>query len=86
MYTGKSCAEFNVLASIPFGSEYPLGDCARCRLQTNALLTLKLGARTRQRSYAVLAPSFMVRAAFVCNRQRAQPQEVYTFQKYGTRS
>ena len=44
MYTGKSCAEFNVLASIPFGSEYPLGDCGRCRNWENAILTLKPGA------------------------------------------
>ena len=42
MYTGKSCAEFNVLASIPFGSEYPLGDCGRCRNWENAILTLGL--------------------------------------------
>ena len=44
MYTGKSCAEFNVLASIPFGSEYPLRARAACRLQTNAVLTQKLAA------------------------------------------
>ena len=36
-----------LLASIPFGSEYPLGDCARCRNQGNAILTLKLGGHSR---------------------------------------
>ena len=46
MYTGKSCTEFNILAGIPPCSEYPLGDCAGCRLQTSAILTLKLGAHT----------------------------------------
>ena len=59
MYTGKSCAEFNVLASIPFGSEYPLGDCARCCNWENAILTLKLGARTTYGYWLVRKPSFM---------------------------
>ena len=44
MYTGKSCTEFNILTGIPPGSEYPLGARAACRLQTNAILTQKLGA------------------------------------------
>ena len=59
MYTGKSCAEFNVLASIPFGSEYPLGDCARCPNQRNAILTLKLGAPTTYRYWLVGAPGLV---------------------------
>ena len=46
MYTGKSCTEFNILAGIPPCSEYPLGDCGRCRNWENAILTLKLGAGT----------------------------------------
>ena len=36
-----------LLASIPFGSEYPLGDCGRCRNWENAILTLKLGGHSR---------------------------------------
>ena len=41
MYTGKSCTEFNILTGIPPCSEYPLGDCGRCRNRENAILTLK---------------------------------------------
>ena len=48
-----------LLASIPFGSEYPLGDCGRCRNWENAILTLKLGAPTTHRYWLVGAPSFM---------------------------
>ena len=59
MFTGKSCAEFNVLASIPFGSEYPLGDCGRCRNWENAILTLKLGARGACGLCRPRAPSLM---------------------------
>ena len=48
-----------LLASIPFGSEYPLGDCGRCRNWENAILTLKLGAYNRGCMCGLYAPSFM---------------------------
>ena len=59
MYTGKSCTEFNILTGIPPCSEYPLGDCARCRNWENAFLTLKLGERTTCGYWLVRKPSFM---------------------------
>ena len=59
MYIVKSCTEFNILTGIPPCSEYPLGDCAACRLQTNAVLTLKLGASDRCGHELSDAPSFM---------------------------
>ena len=59
MYTGKSCTEFNIRTGIPPCSEYPLGDCARCPNQGNAILTLKPGGRTAQWSYPVRAPGLV---------------------------
>ena len=60
MYTGKSCTEFNILTGIPPCSEYPLGARAGCRLQTNAILTLKLGGHGRPVQYQPRAPSLIV--------------------------
>ena len=59
MYTGKSCTEFNILTGIPPCPEYPLGARAACRLQTSAVLTLKLGGPTRYCTGLVGPPSFM---------------------------
>ena len=59
MYTGKSCTEFNILTGIPPCSEYPLGARAACRVQTNAVLTLKPSAHTACGLCGVCAPSFI---------------------------
>ena len=64
MYTGKSCAEFNILTGIPPCSEYPLGDCGRCRNWENAIQHTRPGASDSSCPQLSDAPGFRVRIAF----------------------